>query len=140
MSQVQWQADLSQWFAQVFFIAAFVVAIIYIGYYDWEETVTGRAVTVLLIAIVGALLERVLIIWKIIRWPAATTIKQIQQAETAGFWNDFFTWLSVISLGAGALALIVLGWEILRGIFQDTEKKWLCKLLLLGRKFPDARR
>lgn len=121
LSSLRLETDLTSWFIQATFIAAIVFAAIYIPFYDWRGTLTGKAVTTLILCIAGALLHSVLVLWGVHR--------------ESGFWADFITWLAILSLGGAAVSIIVLTFEMLRGIFSETDKPWLCKVLLLGRKF-----
>jgi len=126
----QLQLDLSEWFVEIAFISAIIFAVIYIPFYKWRETLTGKAVTVLILAIAGALFRPVLLIWHVIHYPKGNQ-------SPGGFWNDCFTWLSIVSLAAAGAAIIALIFEMLRGIFSESENKWICRLLMLGRKFSD---
>ena len=135
MSQVQWEIDLTEWFVQGTFIASVVFAMVYIPFYDWRETLTGKAVTVLILAIAGALFRSVLVLWGVITVTVRPdTVRQ--GSATIGFWNEFFTWLSIVSLGAAGVSITLLLWESLRGIFSESENKIICKAFRLGRQFP----
>jgi len=129
LSSLQLETDLTDWFAVGTFIAAIVFAAIYIPFFKWRETLTGKSVTVLILAIAGALLHAVLTYWHVI--PNLKT----EQQQTSGF--HFFLWFSIVSLGFAGVAIIALTYETLRGIFSESENKWVCRLLRLGRKFPD---
>lgn len=131
MSSLQVEVDLTSWFIQATFIAAIIFAAVYIPFYDWRETLTGKAVTILVLSIAGALLHSCLVIWH----ATSLSVKAGTSTDVTGFWNNFLTWLAIISLGGAALSITVLVFETLRGIFSETDKPWLCRLLMLGRKF-----
>lgn len=126
MTQLQLEIDLTEWFIEATFIASLIFAAVYIPYYDWRDTLTGKAVTVLVLSIAGALFHSVLIVWHVTRDGAG------------GFWGEFLIWLSIVSLGGAGLGIILLFYDLLRGIHSESDKKWICKLLMLGRKFPDG--
>lgn len=132
MSQVQWEIGLTEWFIVGTFIASIVFASLYIPFYEWRETVTGRAVTILILAIAGALLRSVLVLWGVV----TVTVKpggKTLQTETMGFWNEFFTWFSVISLGFAGLSIILLIYALFRNLFLNSDNTIICWILHLGK-------
>lgn len=122
------EVDLARWFTEGTFIISVIFALIYIPFFEWRETKTGRAFTTLILSIAGALLRPVLIIWGI--------ISVRSNSNPAGFWNDLFTWLSIISLGAAGIAIAVLAFKTLQILFAESKNKWICKLFFIGREPP----
>ena len=136
MSSLQLEVDLARWFTEATFIASVICALIYIPFFEWRETKTGKAFTTLILAIAGALLRPVLIIWGVITVSIRPGAKN---PDNLGFWNNFFIWLSIISLGAAGLALATLAFKILQVIFAESENKWICKLFFIRKEPPRDR-
>jgi hypothetical protein len=128
VSSLQLETDLTGWFTEGTFIISVVLALVYIPSFEWRETGTGKAFTILILAIAGALFRPVLIIWGVISFRQGT--KQL------GFWDDLFIWLSIISLGAAGIAIATLTFKTLQVLFTESGNKWICRLLFIERKPP----
>lgn len=130
MSQLRWVVDLSDWGVEATFITALALAVVYMTFFTWRETMTGRSITVLSLSIAGALLHSVLVIWGVI----SVRFTAHDGAALNGFWDEFFTWLSVICLMGAALALATLTFTALRYLPAEAQTKnnLLCKVLRLG--------
>jgi len=121
VNELQLEIDLTRWFLEGAFISAVLFAVVYIPFFKWRETVTGRATTVLVLAIAGALLHSVLVAWGLISVSVAKNAKPIQ----GGIEDQFFTWLSIVSVGAAGLAILMLTWQAAHYMLADTGNKFL---------------
>lgn len=113
MSQAEWQVDLAQWSVQVMWIAAVLLSLIYIPNFNWKESLPGKGFCILILAIVGALFRSVLVIWGVIH------ITLIGGKEEYGIWDEIFTWLSIISLAAAGVAIVLLLIHTARELWTD---------------------
>lgn len=127
MTQVQLEVDLTEWFIQGTFLAAVLFALVYIPFFKWRETVTGRATTVLVLAIAGALLHSTLIVWGVVGVSVAKNSKPVP----GNFINQFFTWLSIVSIGAAGLSIVILTWQAGRFMLIDTDSKFLKRMFMI---------
>lgn len=128
MTLLQIQTDLTEWFIEGTFIAALIFALVYIPFFDWRETVTGRATTILDLSIAGTLLHSVLIIWGV------DTVSVRHPEAPSGFWSQLVDWLSIVSLGAAGLAICMLAWQAGRYVLAQSTNKIICRVFYLGRK------
>jgi hypothetical protein len=128
MTEFQWETDLTEWFIEGFFIGALLFTVIYVPFFKWRATSTGRAIATLVLAIVGALLHSVLNIWG---------VTQIGKPGGQGQMNEALAWFAIFSLGAGALAVITLSFTAARFLFAESDNKFVCKALHLGKKFRE---
>lgn len=114
MSQVQWQVNLTQWSVQVMWIAAVILSVIYIPNFNWNQSLPGKGFCILILAIVGALLRSVLLIWGVIHITVLAGGK-----EQYGLWDEIFTWISIVSLAAAGLAIVLLLFHTARELWTD---------------------
>lgn len=128
MTQLQLEQDLIRWFIQGAFIAALVFGAVYVPFFEWHDTVTGRAIVTLVLSLAGALFHSVLIIWGVPSF-------QFKDGEVSlgPWWANALNWLSIISLGAIVIAIAMLAWQTLRYLNMHSVNKWACRLLWLGR-------
>lgn len=129
MTQLQFEVDLTEWFIQGTFIASLVFATVYIPFFKWRETITGRATTTLVLSIAGALLHSVLVLWGV-----TTITKGASPDQTTGFWNQFLTWVAIISLGFACISIATLAFVAVRYLIAESEttNRFLCKVFHLG--------
>jgi hypothetical protein len=132
MSQLQWQEDLAQWSVQGMWIAAVLLSIIYIPNFNWRQSLPGRGFCILILAIVGALFRNVLVIWGVI------TITLVAGKEEYGLWDEIFTWLSIVSIAAAGIAIILLLFHTAKELWTD-EGHPFSKLRGRHRRNPDDR-
>lgn len=131
MTQIALTAGLAKGFMVAIFFASLVFAAAYHHYFDWKDTITGRAALILSLSIPGALLPAVLFVFNV------PTIVSADSPRTPGPWYDVsLTWLSIVSAATALGAILVLTWEILRTIRADQrnspkwmKSKWASKFL-----------
>jgi hypothetical protein len=117
----QLEVNLTEWFLEGTFLAALLFAVVYIPFFDWRATVTGRATTTLILSIAGALLHSVLLIWGVI----GISVSKYATQKPGGVTDQVFTWISVVSLGGAGLSILILGWQSLRYMHAETNNKFL---------------
>lgn len=117
MSQLQWQADLSEWFVEGAWLAAVLLAALYIPNFNWKETLPGKGFFILILAICGALFKNVLMIWGVIH------VTEVHEEIQYGLLDEIFTWISIVSLGAAGVAIVLLLTHTVRTLKADSQKK-----------------
>jgi hypothetical protein len=117
----QLEVNLTEWFLQGTFLAALLFAVVYIPFFDWRATVTGRATTTLILSIAGALMHSTPVVWGVV----GITVSKHAVQEPGGVVNQVFTWVSIVSLGGAGLSILILGWQSLRYMNAETNNKLL---------------
>jgi hypothetical protein len=129
MTELQWEVNLTQWFIEGTFSAAILFAMIYIPFYKWRETITGRATAILDLAIAGSLLHSSLLSWGV----TSLSVKADGVANLPpGFWNNTLTWVSIISVGAAGVSIVTLTFAALQHLEPETTNRFFVKVLHLG--------